>query len=66
MGDEMVQMCSDQGGVTLRDVSIGVGLFGWGEMASPHVCKGSKRDKYFGFVSKFVEFQQDSRGYMGC
>jgi len=64
--DRMVQMCSDQGGVSPRYIAIEVGLFGLGEMGSPHLCKGSEGDKYYGFASKFVEFEQDSRVYVGC
>lgn len=49
-----------------RDVAIGMGLIGLGETRSPHMCKGSEGDKYSRFVSRFVEIEQDTGGYVGC
>jgi hypothetical protein len=55
----------DQGSENPREVDIGLGVFGFGEMDSPYVRKGLERQKNTVFVSKFVECEQDSKGYWG-
>jgi hypothetical protein len=56
----------DQGSESPREADVGVGLFGLGEMDSLYVRKGLEGYKNTGIVLKFVEFDQDSRGYVGC